>query len=61
MTDQRQQRSRDVILLTPGNTAQEERWRTAANGSQCLTTVAVGRRTNTEWKTMTTDIDDEDD
>jgi hypothetical protein len=42
------------ILLTPGDAAQEDRWRIAANGYRRLTMVVVGCRTMTAWNTTTT-------
>ncbi len=45
------------ILLTPGDAAQEDQWRIAANGYRRLTMVVVGRRTMTAWNTMTTPKD----
>jgi hypothetical protein len=45
------------ILLTPGDAAQEDQWRIAANGYRRLTMVVVGRRTMTAWNTMTTPED----
>jgi hypothetical protein len=42
------------ILLTPGDAAQEDRWRIAADGYHRLMMVVVGCRTMTAWNTTTT-------
>jgi hypothetical protein len=53
MRDQQGGRRGDVILLTPVDASQEERWRIAMNGGQRLMMVAVGRWRMMAWKVMT--------